>query len=395
MKILRFFRDMFGSKYEVKLNQKLETIATSLAIEEFAINAAINLLTGCISKCEFRTYINSKEIKGDEYYLWNIEPNKNQNSSEFIQEFLYKLLRENECLIVEVNGELFIADSFYRNEFAIKEDYFEGVTIKNFTFDRTFRMSNVLYFRLNNKDIRRLISDVSNGYNELLNLATGKYKRSGGRKGTVELDSITAGNEEEKKAINELFEKRFKAYFESENAVVTIPKGVKYTEMNGEGNKKSTSEIADIQNITKEIFDRVAQAYKIPTAILRGDIADVDKITENLLTFAIDPLVDMVIEEINRKRFGKKAYLKGSYLDIDTTCIKHIDVFAIADKIDKLIADGVYSIDGILRKIGEPPLKTEWSEKHWITKNYSGIENLEGGEIDDETNMDNTAVSEA
>lgn len=393
MKILRFFRDMFGSKYEVKVNEKLETIVTSLAIEEFAINSAINLITGCISKCEFRTYINSKEVKGDEYYLWNIEPNKNQNSSEFIQEFLYKLLKKNECLIVEVHEELFIADSFYRNEFAIKEDYFEGVTIKDFTFDKTFRMSDVLYFRLNNEDIRSLISDVSNGYNELLNLATGKYKRSGGRKGKVELDSISAGNEEEKEAINELFEKRFKTYFEAENAVITIPKGVNYTEQNGEGNKKSTSEISDIQNITKEIFDRVAQAYKIPTAILRGDIADVDKITENLLTFGIDPLVDMVVEEINRKRFGKKAYLKGSYLDIDTTCIKHIDVFAIADKIDKLIADGVYSIDGILRKIGEPQLKTEWSEKHWITKNYSGIENLEGGEVDDKTNMDDTTIN--
>ncbi|WP_312288132.1 phage portal protein [Terrisporobacter sp.] len=393
MKILRFFRDMFGSKYEVKLNEKLETIATSLAIEEFAINSAINLITGCISKCEFRTYINSKEVKGNEYYLWNIEPNKNQNSSEFIQQFLYKLLKENECLIVESHGELFVADSFYRNEFAIKEDYFEGVTIKDFTFDKTFRMSDVLYFRLNNEDIRRLISDVSNGYNELLNLATGKYKRSGGRKGKVELESISAGNEEEKQAINELFEKRFKTYFEAENAVITIPNGVKYTEQNGEGNKKSTSEITDIQNITKEIFDRVAQAYKIPTALLRGDIADVDKITENLLSFGIDPLVDMLVEEINRKRFGKKAYLKGSYLDIDTTCIKHIDVFAIADKIDKLIADGVYSIDGILRKIGEPPLKTEWSEKHWITKNYSGIENLEGGEVDDKTNMDDTAIN--
>lgn len=402
MKVLRFFRDIFGSKYEVELNQKLEAIAASLAIEEFAINSAINLITGCISKCEFRTYINSKEIKGDEYYLWNIEPNKNQNSSEFIQEFLYKLLRENECLIIEVNGELFIADSFYQNEFAIKENYFESVTIKNFTFNRTFKMSEVLYFRLNNEDIRRLISAVSSGYNELLKLATSKYKRSGGRKGTVELDSIQAGNEAEKKAIDDLFQRRFKTYFESENAVIHIPKGVKYNEMNGEGNKKSTSEITDIQNITKEIFDRVAQGYKIPPAILRGDIADVGKITENLLTFSIDPLVDMIVEEINRKRFGKKAYLKGSYLDIDTTCIKHIDVFAIADKIDKLLADGVYSIDGIRRKIGEPQLKTDWSEKHWITKNYSSIEildqqddNLKGGDNNDKANMDNTTVNEA
>ena len=53
----------------------------------------------------------------------------------------------------------------------------------------------------------------------------------------------------------------------------------------------------------------------------------------------------------------------------------------------------MYSIDGILRKIGEPPLKTEWSERHWITKNYSDINNLEGGEKNDTTKMDNTTVN--
>ena len=42
----------------------------------------------------------------------------------------------------------------------------------------------------------------------------------------------------------------------------------------------------------------------------------------------------------------------------------------------------MYSIDGLLEKVGEVPLGTEWSEKHWITKNYSEISqiDLKGGE---------------
>ncbi len=94
----------------------------------------------------------------------------------------------------------------------------------------------------------------------------------------------------------------------------------------------------------------------------------------------------MICEEINRKRYGKEAYLKGSYLNIDTTCIKHIDIFAIAEKVDKLIASGMYSIDELRKKLKDTLLKTDWSEKHWITKNYSDInviEDMEGGEKDE------------
>jgi len=244
-------------------------------------------------------------------------------------------------------------------------------------------MSEVLYFKLNNKDVRVLLSNLMSGYNNLLQMATGKYKRSGGRKGVVKLDAIAKGDEKKKKEIEDLFTRKFKTYFESENAIVDLPKGVEYEEKNGEGSKKSTSEMVDIQNLIKEAFERAAQAFKIPPALLRGDIADIEKITNNFLTFCIDPLVDMICEEINRKRYGKEAYLKGSYLRIDTTCIKHIDIFAIAEKVDKLIASGMYSIDELRKKLKDTLLKTDWSEKHWITKNYSDInviDDTEGGE---------------
>lgn len=371
---------MFGEKEVVYFNEKIVSTLTKLAIEEFAINSAINLISGCVSKCEFKTYWNDKEIKGDEYYMWNVEPNINQNSTEFIQEIISKLLLKNECLVIEVNNQLIIADSFNQEQFAIKENYFESVRVKDFTFDKRFYMRDVLYFRLNNRDITRLLSRLMDGYTNLLNMAVGKYRRSGGRKGIVRLDKVLAGDEEQKRKIEELFSRKFKTYFEAENAVLDLPRNVEYDEKNGDGNRKSTSEIVDIQNLINAAFERSAQAYKIPPALLKGEIADVDKITKNFLTFAIDPLVDLVAEEINRKRYGKINFLKGSKVEIDTTCIMHIDVFSIAEKVDKLIASGMYSIDDLLIKVGDRAKNTEWSKKHWITKNYQDINDLEGGE---------------
>ncbi|MBN1035774.1 phage portal protein [Clostridium botulinum] len=380
MKITTFLRDLFGSKDVIYLNERLDTMCTNIAIDSFATQVAINLISSCIAKCEFKTFLNKKEIIGDEYYLWNIEPNKNQNSTEFLQELISKLLINNEVLVIQVNDELIIADDFNREEFAVKEDYFDQVSKKGFSFNKLFYMSEVLYFRHNNEDIRLYLNNLMSAYNELLSIAKGKYKRAGGRKGIVDIDSIAKGDKEKNEQLEKLFSEKFKNFFEAENAVVDLPKGVKYTEITGEGSKKSSNELNDITKLIDDAFIRIAQTFKIPPALLKGDIADVEKLTDNFLTFCIDPIVDLIQTEINRKRYGKSNFFKGSYLYVDITNIKHIDIFSIAEKIDKLIACGMYSIDDLKKKLKDTVLNTEWSEKHWITKNYQGINEINSKE---------------
>ncbi|MBN1042497.1 phage portal protein [Clostridium botulinum] len=377
MKITTFLRDLFGSKDVIYVNERLDTMCTNIAIDSFATQVAINLISSCIAKCEFKTFLNKKEIIGDEYYLWNIEPNKNQNSTEFLQELISKLLINNEVLVIQVNDELIIADDFNREEFAVKEDYFDQVSKKGFSFNKLFYMSEVLYFRHNNEDIRLYLNNLMSAYNELLSMAKGKYKRAGGRKGIVDIDSIAKGDKEKNEQLEKLFSEKFKNFFEAENAVVDLPKGVKYTEITGEGSKKSSNELNDITKLIDDAFIRIAQTFKIPPALLKGDIADVEKLTDNFLTFCIDPIVDLIQTEINRKRYGKSNFFKGSYLYVDITNIKHIDIFSIAEKIDKLIACGMYSIDDLKKKLKDTVLNTEWSEKHWITKNYQGINEID------------------
>jgi HK97 family phage portal protein len=389
VKIIEFLRDIFGGKETVYIKQKLESEKYKLDIENFSIQMAINMLAGLIAKCEFKTYIKNTETKADEYYLWNVEPNVNQNSSQFIQELVSKLLYNNEALVVEVNGQLLIADSFSKTEYALFPDIFTGVTCGDFTFDKTFYMPDVLYFKLNNQDIRRLLSDVMSGYSKLLDMAIGKYKRAGGRKGIARINKTLSGDKKSQQNIDDFFNHTMKSYFENENAVATLPNGVEYEEITGEGSKKSTSEVNDIANITKEAMSAVAHAFRIPTALLQGDLADVDKLINELLTFCIDPIVDLIGTEINRKRYGKAAYLSGSYLKIDTTCIKHIDIFSLAVQADKLISDGLYNADELRIKLGDLPLNTWWSQQYVRTKNYEAVtaaetnSNSKGDETDE------------
>lgn len=361
---------------------------SSLAMEEFTIHAAINLIANCISKCELKTFQKGKENAGEEHYAWNYEPNRNQNSSQFLQELVARLLYYNECLVVEADGQLIIAESFTKEEYCLKEILFSNVYREGLTFRRTFAMSEVLYFRLNNRNIRQLLSNLCTGYAKLLTDAVDKYEKAGGEKGTLKIDATATGMKYGARTFEEVYEdlmnNRFKRFFNSRSAVLPLFNGFNYTKQAAEQSKKSTSEMKDITDVMDEIVKTVARAFNIPVSLLKGDVSDVEKITRNFLTFCIDPVCEMIQTEINRKRYGRKEVQKGNYLKIDTTTVMHTDVFEIAEKIDKLIASGMYCIDELRKKLGDAELNTEESRKHRITKNYTELSDLKGGDEDKE-----------
>ena len=376
MKIVSFLHDMFGDKAEVNISQHMPELATKFAIESFATQMAINMVAGIISKCEFRTFIAGLPVRKDDYYTWNIQPNVNQNANQFWQEVVSKLLYSNECLIIDINDQKIIADNYtHDEEKLIYPDTFSNVTRGSISLGKTFHNNEVVFLKLNNQDIRLLMSGMMAQYNELLGMAVGKYRRAGGRKGIMNLNKAPSGNGDELKKTKDFVNEQMRTYFESENAVVSIPRGMDYTEIAGDGSKKSTSEVQDISNLTKEAIARVAQAFRIPPALLQGDIADTDKLLDQCLTFCVEPICRLIETEINRKCYSKEQFLSDNCLKIDTTCVKHVDIFSIAVQADKLISDGIYSADEIREKVGDCALNTWWSKQYLRTKNYEPLTN--------------------
>ena len=145
----------------------------------------------------------------------------------------------------------------------------------------------------------------------------------------------------------------------------------------------SNESTRDIKAMIDDICEWTAKAFGVPPAAVSGSITNTKEAIDQMLTFCIDPLVAMIETEINRKRYGKEGIQNGSYIKIDTTAIKHIDLLDVAASIDKLISSGAFCIDDIREAVGKDPLNTEWSREHFITKNYSSIEELlntlEGG----------------
>lgn len=382
-------RNLFNNKTTEISSQEIddqpdEERIEAICAEEFMIHVAINLIAGVISKCELRTFINYSEVRGDEYYLWNYEPNCNQSKYEFLHELVSRILYFNESLVFEAGGQLFIADGYSQGTEVFTQRTFYNISSSSFMLNGTRKMSDVMYFRLNNKSIKNLLGELCDGYGELMSVAYDKFTKSGGEKGILTIDAAKVSGQAKHvdktfdEIMDDMMNNRFKKFFKSRNAVMPLFQGYQYESKGGqESTKKSTSELKDFTDIDDRIVIKVANAFNIPVPLLKGDIADIEKVTHNFLTFCIEPLVDFMQTEINRKRSGKNV-LNGTYMMIDTKSIMHIDLFAIAEKIDKLIASGMYSIDELRKYCGDSQLHTEFSDKHFITKNYKDMEG--GGE---------------
>lgn len=351
------------------------SIIGDVYIREMAFWAATNLMANAISKCEFKTYLKGEEVKKEEYYLWNIEPNKNQNSSTFLHKLVAQLYRHNECLVIEQNGQLLVADSYTKKEYALHECQFSQVTIKDFTFNRPFYQSEVLFFQLNEVNMRNVVNGLYNGYAKLIAYSLNSYQKSRGTKGVFKYETIPVAGTAEREAFDKLINEKISKWLNSDNAALPLGKGQEWKE-----NEKKTytnEGTRDIKAMMDDIYDFTARSYGIPSVLLKGDLANIgDNVINLLLTFAVDPLIDTLQEEINRKRTGYNAYRQGTYLEIDSKAIKHIDLLSVSSSIDKLIASGAFCINDIRKLVGEPIIDEPWAWQHWITKNYSGVEDL-------------------
>lgn len=348
-------------------------------IRELAFWTCVNKIANALSKCEFRTYYHHELVKKGEYYLWNIEPNRNQNASAFLTKLIGKLYLNNEALVVESSGQLYVADDFQKTVYALYDYQFTGVTVDDFTFGKTFYQNEVLYFQLNSLDMRQLVNLLYSSYNELLQYAANAYRKSRGSRGILDIDAQAQAEDDFSDTLQELMTNYFKKFFESENAVLPLYDGYKYTEL--QSKTYSSESTRDIKALADDIFDFTARAFSFPPSLAKGDVQDTEKATDELLTFCMDPLARMLEKEINRKRNGMAGFLAGNYLWIDTTAVKHIDIFDIAAPVDKLISSGIYSINDIRRVIGEAPIDEEWAKTHFITRNYGVVTEILDGLI--------------
>ena len=390
MGVINWIGGLLGKKGTFSLTTNDFELANDYYFKKLAVDTCVDLIANTLVRCEFQTFEKGVEVRKDNYYLFNVQPNQNQNSSEFIHSLVSHLVYNNECLVIMHNDQLYIADDFTRIEYALRENYYTDVTINNFTFSqRTFKESEVFYFKLSDKNIMSVIDSVYGSWGKLITSSIGIYKRSNTIRAILKGDFLRGQTDEQQKKLDDMFNTQFKSWFEADKAgaVFNLQKGFELDVINSDskGNKINSR---DIKALIDDVFDFVSIGFHIPKGMLKGDVVDVSKQTDNYLMFCINPIVELIADEANRKYYTKEQYLERTYIKIDTQRIKQVDMTDLATACDIFFRIGVNTINDNLHLLGREPIPEEIGDKRAFTKNYETIEmmNSKGGENNGDTN---------
>lgn len=350
---------------------------TQIALEAYALLTVIDLIASLVSKVEFRTYIDGEERQGLEWASLNYRPNRNQNGAEFRKELIFRMLYSNEALVVVTDdGQKIIAESFDKQEYALRETVFTGVTRQGFTFRRDFCSSDVYYLRYSTVGSRLFLDSLLGMYEEMIASASNQYKNTNGEKGTLNVSAVAHGQPDFEERFKKLMNEYFKAYFSSKNGVLPLFDGYTYTRTSTSGNY--TNHVSDVKTLMSDALSRAAQALQVPAALVTGDVAGIENAYKVLLTGCIDPLCGMIAKEMTGKQYTLREISKGCAIEADTSAILHTDLIEAAANVDKLIGSG-WSHNEVRRALGQHRLHESWADEHYITKNYQTMQESQNG----------------
>lgn len=356
-----------------------------LYIKELAMYTAVGLLADLLAGCEMQVFQGDCPIRDGTWYRLNVSPNINQSAAELKAKWVADLYYKGHALMVPLAGQLFVADSYQIQEYPIAGNQFVNISIGTLQLRRTFRADEVYYLTHGDRNVRRLVDGMFLGYGELMAAAADAGKRAGGEKYVLDIGRLPSGTAEEHSAYMETVRKNLQTFVSASSAAYPVTKEQKLTRLTGNG---SGSYAGDVVNLRKDVYSIVASALHMPESLLSGNMTNVDQIVNQALTFALDPLARRMETELTRKTYTEDQILYGGYrIHADTSCISHVDPVTMADKLDKLISSGICCIDEVRRRCSLPELNTDWSKRHFITKNYDSVSNtldpLEGGECNE------------
>lgn len=368
-------------------------LAVSFYVQRLAFWSVVRKIGSAIAAIEWQTYRRNKKVKAREYWAWNYDPNPNQTREEFFQKLVAQLYTQQEALVVEYYGYRYVADSFTVQEKPTGNIY-SGITIGDETIATSKTASEVLHFTLNGDSINNLLTVISGMEGRLLKSAVANYIRSQGMRGILRIDELAEADADFEDVYADLVNNKFKKYFSAENAVLPLFKGYEFEqqESTGGSTKSSLSGTRDIRSMMDDVVDFTAQAIGIPTSIVTGkDVTDAD--FKAFMTSPVQPLVKMIANEMNRKIYGRDLVFAGTRIEPSYAGVRHIDIFDVANPIDKLISSGAFCVNDIRMHLGLEVINENWAWQHYMTKNYSTVEDILNG-VDDNSTLAETQPEE-
>lgn len=360
----------------------LQAEASRLYLNKIAIDTVLNFVARTMSTAKFKIINEKFQNREDWDYILNVRPNLDMSATFFWQQFFYRLLFDNEVLAIFTDdNQLLIADGFVRKEYAVYEDVFEGVRVKDYIFRRSFKMSEVIYLEYNNAGLEEVTRGLFKDYNELFGRMIEVAMRNNQIRGSVAFEMTGTLKDKEdpegktrSQRLQDFINKAYNAFEKNSVAIVPKMKGFEYEEYT---NKTQTSNqsIEDLPNTVKSLIEYISRLIGAPAALIHGELAEMDHNIRAYRRLCTVPLVKKLEDELNAKIFERYEYIAGERIEVFN--VLPYDVTELAAQIDKLVSSGAFYIDEIRKVLEYDPLPNGEGKKLIRTKNY---EEVRGGE---------------
>lgn len=352
--------------------------STKLAFKMLAIQIAVSYIANAVSKCEINFYKNGKkDTKSYQYYLWNVKPNPNQSGSEFVNKLVTKMLTSPDgALVIQNKGYIYVADSFQRDPHPFREDVYSSIQIENLALMKTFNASEVLHFKLEDKNISELIDSVYVDYGKAISYALDSFLRVNSSKFKMKIKQDKIGDLTFNEYYNQYLKAQLKDFLESNNGVYPENEGFELLEFKT-GNQ--TKNCDDLVKLRKDMFQMAGEAYKIPASMMEGNINNTTEIVKQFITFGVEPWTKLIEDVINAGCWSFEDWKNGCKAKVDTSKIAYTTLLDGADNASKLIANTICCPDEVRELFGLDSIDEEFGKQFFITKNNSKAEDVMNG----------------
>ncbi|CAC6916955.1 portal protein [Staphylococcus aureus] len=371
--------DLFKSNRKTAEQLGLSIVSASKKphIKRLAINSCIELIAKTVSQVEFKIKDNNKYTKDSMYYKLNVKPNINESATQFWQKAIYKLLYDNELLIIQNDSEdLLVADSYQVTEYAHVPNIYSQVRIGDFEYTRTFNSNDVIHIKYNNENSESILNELYGDYGDLFARFIEFQMRKSQVRSIVKIDSKWGNDKERRAKVNKFIQDIYQNFKDKSFAIVPEQEGIQYKEQTL---SQAANSVDDVDKVGKQFLNNCAIKFGIPVQLLTGDIAEVDQNMKRFIKMTIKPLLQLIVTELNAKLFDEKQYLNDSKIIANTLPITFDSIFDMANQIDKLVASSVFVGNEIRRELGYEESKDELMNEHLVTKNYQTLKQLREG----------------
>lgn len=343
--------------------------ALEFGLRKAAFYACVNIIANYLGNAEMRFFQSGKEKKGNEWWRWNYEPNRNQNASAFWHDLVTRLYDDGEVLIIdEPYGDGFVLADRFTVDTTDPATVYRDVVWRNRTRERV-GVNQAMHIVLNGKDMKPILDAMAESFGRLASTAMSNYIFNGGQHWKAAIQSTAPNTDEEIETFQKIVDTQMKPFFETTNGVLPEWDGYKYEQITG--GDKSKLDSKDIRELAAEIWNETAMAMGVPPVLIQGKVADDKTAMTRLLSGVIDVIGKQVEREACRIRLGKDRVLAGERIVFDSSNLIHYDIMENASSIQALIGSAAYSVNDVLRAIGKATIPEAWADKHYMTLNIS------------------------